>query len=122
MKTWKEAAVLGLLALVFCCGRLSSTSDHPLVKFKVLDYNPSTKLFELKPTKPVRYRVSYVRQEGGEEWPRLLLKVGKKVKCEVIEQSIGVLKREGISYLVHSWIFDCEGERFRSVHPVFTAE
>lgn len=84
-----------------------------VVRFKVVDYDPSTMLLILRPTRKPMIQIEYKPDSELRKWPKLLQKVGKKVNCEVFKVHLGYwVSLDGIKGQLHTNALRCDGEVF----------
>jgi len=113
--------IIFLLSL-FLLLPLYAQETENIVEFKIMDYDPTTREFKLKPTKPVFFSFKFVRKEDDfSNFPMMLAKIGKKVKCSLWKLQAGkgdspLTGRTKRAYIM----ITCREEDFYMTTPVFS--
>ena len=89
------------------------------VRFKVEDYNPTTRYFLLVPQKKSGMEVIYQPASSEQKFPALLQEIGDTVTCVVSTRSAGVAPDGQPAFTI---LFTCGEEQFIFARHSFTGE
>ncbi len=100
--------LLFILAILILLPKpLAQEPVQRFIGFKVVDYDPTTQMFILKPSKRILVGAVYQMGEEG-SFPTLLGRIGKKVKCQAFDVNIGYwVDRENVRRTLYALALMC---------------